>query len=220
MFVLGGLIFFCSFVIPEGSRIERWVQSFTDFLWSALGWVRIQWIFLGAYRALDWFVNSRHPIVQILYVVLVGGAFGAFAVSGFPQLENDVNPRFPSRHITEAWVLLAATFTAFAAASFCDPGTVTRENAAELMDVFPFDNMMYVREDRPDCSTCSTPRPARSKHCPACDRCVLRFDHHCIWLNTCVGERNYRWFIIFLVLNVVLMSCVTARGCPRLVAVR
>ncbi len=37
-------------------------------------------------------------------------------------------------------------------------------------------------------------RSMNAKHCRVCDKCVTGFDHHCKWLNTCVGKRNYRWF--------------------------
>lgn len=35
---------------------------------------------------------------------------------------------------------------------------------------------------------------ATSMHCRYCDKCVQKFDHHCMWLNTCIGERNYGYF--------------------------
>ena len=35
-------------------------------------------------------------------------------------------------------------------------------------------------------------RSKNAKHCRICDKCVNGFDHHCKWLNTCVGDRNYK----------------------------
>jgi palmitoyltransferase len=49
------------------------------------------------------------------------------------------------------------------------------------------------------CPDCKIYRPARSRHCLCCDRCVEKYDHHCPWVNNCIGGKNLGWFLVFIV---------------------
>ncbi|KAK4046783.1 hypothetical protein OIO90_006449 [Microbotryomycetes sp. JL221] len=41
-------------------------------------------------------------------------------------------------------------------------------------------------------------RPYRSHRCKHCAAVVLKMDHHCPWVGSCVGARNYKFFYNFL----------------------
>lgn len=55
------------------------------------------------------------------------------------------------------------------------------------------------------CGICQTYKPARCHHCSRCNRCYLKFDHHCVFIDACVGFHNYKFFIQFLVANLLLI---------------
>lgn len=51
------------------------------------------------------------------------------------------------------------------------------------------------------CPKCLISKPIGCVHCEICDCCIDEFDHHCYWINKCVGKGNYRFFVFFVVLN-------------------
>ncbi|WFD17980.1 protein S-acyltransferase [Malassezia caprae] len=55
------------------------------------------------------------------------------------------------------------------------------------------------------CTTCQIYRPPRCSHCRSCDNCVDGLDHHCVFLNACIGRRNYTTFYAFLCHMVALL---------------
>ncbi|KAM3129167.1 hypothetical protein pb186bvf_018722 [Paramecium bursaria] len=48
------------------------------------------------------------------------------------------------------------------------------------------------------CRTCKIIRPPKSSHCSNCQHCVEGFDHHCFWVGTCIGIRNWRNFVLLV----------------------
>ena len=60
------------------------------------------------------------------------------------------------------------------------------------------------------CFDCDVFRPPRSSHCRRCDNCVQKFDHHCNWIGTCVGKRNYKYF--FLLIFCLVIDCLYQIG--------
>jgi len=50
------------------------------------------------------------------------------------------------------------------------------------------------------------------KHCKSCNKCVEGFDHHCPFLNQCIGDNNYAWFVTVLTFYNMLMIYTIAVG--------
>ena len=62
-----------------------------------------------------------------------------------------------------------------------------------------YQNSMYYQFR--GCETCNLTRTPKASHCNQCGHCVQGWDHHCMALNNCVGIRNFRAFVTFLVVS-------------------
>lgn len=67
-------------------------------------------------------------------------------------------------------------------------------------DNYPYDNFLFV--DKSICPTLGIRKLARSKYDRFTNRHVARFDHYCGWIHNTVGEENYRYFLLFLLVHV------------------
>lgn len=135
-------------------------------------------------------------LVPLFYFVVVTVCFQQFLKKTYNLLEKSM---IQDVYITFTIFLV---YLATALAIYSNPGEVTSFPTAKHL----FKNNQLIFFDNKICSTCNIIKPARSKHCSVCNKCFLLFDHHCVWVNNCVGYRNYKWFLLFLVANINLLA--------------
>lgn len=98
-------------------------------------------------------------------------------------------------------------FWAHTAAMLTNPGTLSCGFPGVAEELGAADEL---------CKKCGAVRSAvaRAHHCSVCGRCIEGMDHHCVFINNCVGAGNVRHFLLFL-----LYSCAYCGGSLVLAAV-
>lgn len=64
----------------------------------------------------------------------------------------------------------------------------------------------FLRNPEGVCLECVRERPRRSYHCEVCRTCIEHYDHHCTWINNCVGKQNIGRFLLFLLLLLAALA--------------
>lgn len=169
--------------------INNWVGELKNKI------IRTEQVYLGGKvtRTVNW---CSGWLVPVLYVVIFGKLVEFFYTRLYHKIDN------PNTLVYNS--LLSLLILTFTIAIFVKPEQLTQENARFSNTFYQNDGVIFFNDQK--CETCKLLKPARSKHCKYCGKCYLFFDHHCIWLNNCVGKGNYKWFFSFLILNVIVLT--------------
>ncbi|XP_053135949.1 palmitoyltransferase ZDHHC8 isoform X1 [Hemicordylus capensis] len=145
------------------------------------------------------FKPTKYIPVSTAAALLVGSTT-LFFVFTCPWLTRAVSPAIPLYNGLVFLFVLAN----FSMATFMDPGVFPRADEDEDKDddfrapLYKNVEIKGIQVRMKWCATCHFYRPPRCSHCSVCDNCVEDFDHHCPWVNNCIGRRNYRYFFLFL----------------------
>ncbi|XP_065273736.1 palmitoyltransferase ZDHHC8 [Emys orbicularis] len=145
------------------------------------------------------FKPTKYIPVSTAAALLVGSTT-LFFVFTCPWLTRVISPAIPVYNGLVFLFVLAN----FSMATFMDPGVFPRADEDEDKDddfrapLYKNVEIKGIQVRMKWCATCHFYRPPRCSHCSVCDNCVEDFDHHCPWVNNCIGRRNYRYFFLFL----------------------
>ena len=96
------------------------------------------------------------------------------------------------------WFIIISLFVSFFIANRSDPGILEpKDNLTWLQMV---ENKVHINEY---CPYCRVKKTNKVKHCHTCKKCIIGFDHHCNWIDNCVGEKNSVLFMIFVFVTII-----------------
>mmetsp|Transcript_22110 Transcript_22110/g.29153 ORF Transcript_22110/g.29153 Transcript_22110/m.29153 type:complete len:387 (-) Transcript_22110:53-1213(-) len=139
---------------------------------------------------------------RLLYIIFVYGSWIIIFTKGYPLLLSKNQSHVPLYHEQIGYIVFATCLASWVTASYVSPGNVTRETLHRY-DNYPHDNLLFVEHQI--CQTLQIKKIARSKYDKYTHRHIPRFDHYCIWLKSPIGEENYRFFVLFLIVHA--MTC-------------
>ena len=123
-------------------------------------------------------------------LVLIVASWGCFLSVCFHLHQNT--------HIVIGVLLCCLQIIFLLSASVREPGVIPRLSPISQQSTHLHHLTMDNFENLEYCRICNIFKLPRTKHCRYCDSCISGFDHHCPWIGSCIGVRNYHLFFLLL----------------------
>lgn len=136
--------------------------------------------------------------LAIIYFVIVLGSWSIILTYGYDFISK--SSHVDSRHKISGYFVFLLCMWSRQKAGTTSPGYITERNMAKY-DNYPYDNLLYANKK---CPTMGFRKLARSKYDKFTNRHVARYDHFCGWIDNTVGEENYRFFLLFLLIHIFM----------------
>eukprot|EP00112_Aurelia_sp_Birch-Aquarium-sp1_P008940 Seg20.2 transcript_id=Seg20.2/GoldUCD/mRNA.D3Y31 product="Palmitoyltransferase ZDHHC16A" protein_id=Seg20.2/GoldUCD/D3Y31 len=144
----------------------------------------------AAFEPVYWFVDCIASVMGLAFVIMVTILTSSVVIIWytylFPVIQT-FSTLWMTIHVVVAhWLLINIVFHYFKAV-LTSPGIPPQGKPMESIGGAVV------------CKKCIQPKPPRAHHCSVCGKCFLKMDHHCPWMNNCIGFYNHRYFIMFCV---------------------
>lgn len=155
-----------------------------------------------------------HPLQLVGWITFLVFILAAYVII-IPAFKSTIQlPLYASLS-----VLVAIHVIAHIAALLIDPADIELRKISTRKVVPEFDRSKHLHViENGRCHLCNIKTSStRTKHCSVCNKCIEKFDHHCKYLNQCVGKQNYVPFLMCVVSAVAAVLVILTAALAQLI---
>jgi len=145
----------------------------------------------------DTAISLVGPILSSVATILIFGVTYVYFTEILPVVVASYGVYSRLITLVGLWLLLNLLWN-YWRTMWIGPGYAPTKLDQETIELLADDPECREGELHRFCRTCNIVKPMRAHHCSICKRCVLKMDHHCPWVNNCVGWKNHKHFLLFL----------------------
>lgn len=155
-----------------------------------------------------------HPLTVVGWITLI-----VFILAAYLLIIPSFKPVVQLPLYATISLLVVIHIASHVAALLIDPADTELRKISTRKVVPEFDRAKHSHViENGRCHLCNIKTSStRTKHCSVCNKCIEKFDHHCKYLNQCVGRQNYVPFLMCVVSAVAAVLVILTAALAQII---